>query len=291
MKKTTNGLIIEQLEAAEVKSTLACTRSKSEKYGCCTVTTVDIEDENDARILGRDIGRYITVSTDKAHAVIDSDFEEVTDIIADSIRSFVPDNVKRILVAGIGNKNVTPDSLGPKCIERIIVTRGFESVMPELISDDGYASVSAVSADVFGVTGIESAELISGIAAELNPSLVIVIDALAAQNINRLCKTVQISNTAITPGGGVDNARKEISQRSCGCPVLSVGMPTVMDVQALFMEANCSSEICKLYGDALIAVSAQIESDTNNAAKMIAFSINKALHRDMSTEDILRFLY
>ena len=175
------------------------------------------------------------------------------------------------------------------------MTRGFEKVMPELINDGTYASVSAICSNVFGVTGIESAELIGGIAKMLKPSLIIVIDALASTSVKRLCKTIQLSDTSLTPGGGVDNARGKISPDNLGIPVLSVGMPTVMDVATILSNAGCTEEKARellgQFGDSMIAMPTRIDSATDTAAKLIAFAVNKALHRDMTTEDILRFLY
>ena len=295
MKKARTGFIVETMEAASAAGVTHAARAATVRHGACTVTTVKIESDDDAKLFEREKGTYVTVETDRVYRITDNDFESIVTVLADIMRSLMPKSAGRILIAGIGNRAITADSLGPKCVDRIIVTRGFEKVMPELINDGTYASVSAICSNVFGVTGIESAELIGGIAKMLKPSLIIVIDALASTSVKRLCKTIQLSDTSLTPGGGVDNARGKISPDNLGIPVLSVGMPTVMDVAAILSNAGCTEEKARellgQFGDSMIAMPTRIDSATDTAAKLIAFAVNKALHRDMTTEDILRFLY
>lgn len=295
MKKLRTGLLLETIEAANAANVAHAARADKVRHGACTVTTVKIDNDRDSELFEREKGTYITVETDKVYRITDGEFEDIVDVISNLIRSLMPKKSGRILIVGIGNRSVTADSLGPKCVDRIIVTRGFETVMPEIIRDGTYSSVSAICSNVFGVTGIESAELIGGIADMLKPSLIIVIDALATTSVSRLCKTIQLSDTSLTPGGGVDNARSRISPDDLGTPVISVGMPTVIDVKSILSRAECSDKVIKEglaeYEDSMIAMPARIDSATDVAAKLIAFAINKALHKDMSTEDILRFLY
>lgn len=295
MKKLRTGLLLETIEAASAANVAYAARADKVRHGACTVTTVKIDSDKDSELFEREKGTYITVETDRVYQITDDEFEDIVDVISNIIRSFMPKKPGRILIAGIGNRSVTADSLGPKCVDRIIVTRGFEKVMPEIIKDGTYSSVSAICSNVFGVTGIESAELIGGIADMLKPSLIIVVDALATTSVSRLCKTIQISDTSLTPGGGVDNARSRISPDDLDTPVISVGMPTVIDVRSILSESGCSEKVIKEglseYEDSMIAMPARIDSATDIAAKLIAFAINKALHRDMTTEDILRFLY
>lgn len=295
MKKLRTGLLLETIEAASAANVAYAARADKVRHGACTVTTVKIDSDKDSELFEREKGTYITVETDRVYQITDDEFEDIVDVISNVIRSLMPKKPGRILIAGIGNRSVTADSLGPKCVDRIIVTRGFEKVMPEIIKDGTYSSVSAICSNVFGVTGIESAELIGGIADMLKPSLIIVVDALATTSVSRLCKTIQISDTSLTPGGGVDNARSRISPDDLDTPVISVGMPTVIDVRSILSESGCSEKSIKEglseYEDSMIAMPARIDSATDIAAKLIAFAINKALHRDMTTEDILRFLY
>lgn len=295
MKKIRAGLLIEELELAKTNAGTPID-SKTEKHSECTITYVDIKTTEHAKALNRDIGKYVTIETDKVCRITDNDFESIVNKTAEVIRNMITISERgRILIVGIGNKNITPDSLGPKCIDRIIVTRGLEKTMPEIIGHTGFSSVCAVNTNVFGVTGIESAEITEGIASVIKPELIIAIDALSTSSIHRLCKTIQISNTAITPGGGVNNARKEISSGALEAPILSIGMPTVIDINSFFKKAdisyNKSVEILGDYVDSLIVTPSDIDTATDTAAKLISFSINKALHYDLSTEEILKFLY
>ncbi len=280
MNKARTGLIIESIELASSNHAESKIDSKIQNYNACKVTTVYVKNEQHAKALNREIGEYVTVEFEKAYQITDSDFDIVVDVLAKEISRFTNKHKgNRILVTGIGNKNITADSIGPKSIERIIVTRALENT--EFIANDCFSNVSAISADVFGVTGIESAEIIKGISTVLKPSLIIVIDALATTSLSRLCKTVQISNTSLTPGGGVDNARKQISSKTLDVPMLSIGMPTVIDVASL----------AKTNENNLVAMPIRIDDATDVGAKIIAFALNKALHNGLTTEDILKFLY
>lgn len=285
MKNKRTGLIIESMELASVKSKGDVPSAKTEKYKSCSVTTVVVENEREAKILEREKGSYITVEYGKNYSITDEEFEDVVDVISSKIKLFSDKYFgKRIVVAGIGNRNITADSIGPKSVDRIIVTRALENT--EFISRDCLGNVSAIAADVFGVTGIESAELIEGIAYVLNPALIIVIDALATTSLSRLCKTVQISNTSLTPGGGVDNARKQISPENMNVPIISIGVPTVIDVCHIV-----KNDIATEYDKSLVAMPARIDDATDVGAKLIAFSLNKALHNNLSVNEILKFLY
>lgn len=286
MKK---GLIIEKLETAKAEGIPHSVLSETVTEKGCSITTVEIKTDEDAKKLERDKGSYVTVEMNEVNEITDEDFESIVDTLAKIIKKLVSFCEKdRILIVGIGNKNVTPDSLGPKCIERIIVTRGLEKTMPHLISKDALANVCAICSDVFGVTGIESAELIDGISASIKPQLVIVVDALATNTLSRLCKTVQLSNTSISPGSGVGNERQEISPENIGVPMLSIGIPTVLDLETVLKNEGVKQ---LNFTDGLVVTPMNIQSATDRGAKLIAFALNKALHYDMSTEDILKFLY
>lgn len=286
MKKPRTGLLIEAAEFVENADKNNIPSATVKEYPSCKVTTVDITTDVEAKALDREKGRYITIEFDKTYNINDSEFESVVDVIAKNIRWFTDEyRGKRIVVVGIGNRNITADSIGPKSIDRIIVTRGLENT--EYISRQCFGNVCAFCANVFGVTGIESAELIEGVAKTLTPALIIVVDALATVSLKRLCKTVQISNSALTPGGGVDNARKSISTENVDTPVVSIGIPTVIDT-VVFVE---SDDILGDYAGSLVSMPARIDDATDAGAKLIAFALNKALHNSISTDDILKFLY
>lgn len=286
MHKKRHGLIIESMETAKIGGTSNIPSATVDEYPACKVTTVKVETDDEAAALDREKGSYITVEYDKTYNINDNDFESVVSVITKILRGFTDRHQgERIVIAGIGSRRITADSIGPKTIDRIIVTRGLENT--EFIGDGCFGNVCAVCTDVFGVTGIESAELIEGIARVLEPALIVVIDALATTKLSRLCKTVQISDTSLVPGGGVGNTRERISSDRMEIPMVSVGVPTVIDTALIAGESGALGE----YGDELISMPARIDDATDLGAKLIAFALNKALHYGMSTEDILRFLY
>ncbi len=288
MQKIPSDLMIEQLEMAKMKLPQGV-RNEVRELKYCTVNEVFVENEKGAAYLGRERGRYVTVDTEKSYEIGEPAFEEIADSLATCLREMLK-GFERILILGIGNPNITPDSLGAKAVERLMVTRPLD---PRPAS---FTQVSALAAPVFGVSGVESAELAEGLVQVLKPDAVILIDAMATGRLERLCKTIQLADVGLTPGGGVDNARKEISKRTLGVPVFSIGMPTVVDCRVLLLHAvgedwEKYGENLHPYEESLIATPRQMELATDMGAKLIAFAINKALHGNLSTEEILRYLY
>ena len=141
-----------------------------------------------------------------------------------------------ILVVGLGNHAVTPDALGPQVVEKLQITRHLLSYAPEYLPRETMA-LSAIIPGVLGTTGIESSEIVKGIVDKTNPSVVIIIDALASKSMERISKTIQISNTGIIPGSGVGNSRFAITQKELGVPVIVIGVPTVVGVPTIIEEA------------------------------------------------------
>ena len=279
-------LLIESVEMALSEGLNNIPSAQTINYNNCGVTIVKVETQKEAEVLGREQGNYITVELDKIYKIDDDAFESVVDVVANVLKKFT-DNYrgKRILVVGIGNREITADSIGPKTIDRIIVTRGLENT--ELIGEGCFGNLSALCTDVFGKTGIESAEIIEGVTKVIRPSLVIVVDSLATTKLERLCKSVQISDTSISPGAGVENERKKISSNLLETPIVSIGVPTVISTDLLVEKESRLKD----FSNSLISIPSQIVTATDLGAKLIAFSINKAIHYDLSTEDILKFLY
>lgn len=283
-----SDLMIEQLEMAKMTLPKGV-RNEVQELEHCTVTEVTVDDEEGAALLGREMGRYITIETAKTYEIGEPAFEEIAGTLAEKLSDLLGER-RQILVVGIGNPNITPDSLGAKAVERIMVTR------PLLDRPGAYGIVSAMAAPVCGVSGVESGELTKGLADSVKPDAVVLIDALATGKLERLCKTIQLANVGLTPGGGVDNARQEISQRTLGVPVLSIGMPTVVDCRALLYhvlgeEWEGYADKLHPYEESLIATPRQMEMATDMGAKLIAFALNKAFHSHPSTEEILKYLY
>lgn len=195
------------------------------------VTTVDIVNENGSKAMSRPIGRYITIE------ILDGKDMCVGSMVLESMRDVLTKNIeemikkvenKRILIVGLGNKDVTPDSLGPLVIEEVNVTR---HIIREYGED--IINISAIAPGVMGQTGMEVGEIVEAIVKELDINIVIAIDALAARSINRLNRTIQLTNTGICPGAGVGNNRKELSKKTLGAEVVAIGVPTVVDATTI----------------------------------------------------------
>ena len=164
--------------------------------------------------------------------------EVIAEIVADELRNTISKHVKNtddIMVVGLGNLYVTPDALGPKVVPEIEVTRHILEYMPKVMPEDT-RPVSAISPGVLGITGIETMEILKGVVDNVKPKLLIVIDALASRSIDRISSSIQIADTGIVPGAGVENKRKEISQNTLGIPVIAIGIPTVVDLATVTNE-------------------------------------------------------
>ncbi|WMJ88625.1 GPR endopeptidase [Anaerocolumna sp. MB42-C2] len=195
------------------------------------VTTVTIKDQKGADAMGKPIGTYITIEAPKLGEEDESFHEPITKEIAKYIKQLAGDASKReILIAGLGNREVTPDALGPQVVDNLFVTRHLvKEFGSSFLEENKMGNISAISPGVMAQTGMETSEVLRGIIRETMPKLVIVIDALAARSINRLNKTVQITDTGISPGSGVGNNRKALNKESLGVDVIALGVPTVVD--------------------------------------------------------------
>lgn len=192
--------------------------------------------ENVGREIGKKPGLYYVLDT-KAIKIHDHDelkkCENVlTQIIKEVLRAENITEKSRGLVVGLGNINVTPDSLGPIVIDNVIVTRHMFLLNPEEVSE-GISDVSAIAPGVMGNTGIETYDIIEAVVKKINVDYLIVVDALAARSVARVNKTIQVTNTGISPGSGVGNSRKEISKETMGIPVIAIGVPTVVDAATI----------------------------------------------------------
>jgi spore protease len=204
---------------------------KEKKEGEIKITYVEIDDQG-SEMVGKKPGTYLTIETQSIRQH-DTDAQTKTaNVVAQELERFLEicniDKNASCLVVGLGNRNVTPDALGPETTERIMVTNHLFKLHPEYV-DEGYRPVSAISPGVMGVTGIETSDTIFGIINKVKPDFVIAIDALASRSIDRVNSTIQISDTGIHPGSGVGNKRKDLSKESLGIPVISIGIPTVVD--------------------------------------------------------------
>lgn len=204
---------------------------KERQDGNVKITEVDIDSEHSS-IINKKVGRYITIEFDD---ITDSDNrEEVKKVLKDELSKFI--NINKddlILFVGLGNELSTPDSLGPKCIDNIVVTNHIYEL--DLL-DDNYQRVCSIKPSVLGRTGIETSIIVSSIVKKIKPKCVIVIDSLASSSIDRLNKTIQITDTGINPGSGIGNKRKEISKETLKVPVLAIGVPTVVSALTIISD-------------------------------------------------------
>lgn len=197
------------------------------------VTKVTIKNEDGAKKLGKPVGNYITIDIPD-YTVYDGEImENVSEVVGKTMKALVNmTQDKTALVVGLGNWKVTPDALGPKVVEKIMVTRHLKDVMPEAI-DDSIIPVCAISPGVLGITGIETGDVIKALVEKIKPDLVVCVDALASRRIDRVNKTIQISDTGISPGAGVGNHRMKINEETLGVKVVAVGVPTVVDAATI----------------------------------------------------------
>ena len=235
------------------------------------VTTVDVISNEGAAAIGKPVGRYITLEVNSF--VYDTDiFDGRLDDFADILRALLPENVNSVLVAGLGNVNITADALGVRTGEYILPTRHIINDLKKAFGTDNIMSVASVATGVLGDTGLETAEIIQGVAAQIQPSCVIAVDALAAGSADRLGTTVQFANTGITPGSGVGNHRHEISGKTLGVPVISVGIPTVV--------------LDSRRGENAYVTPREIDRIIQQGAKLIGMGINVTLQQNLTAQDI-----
>lgn len=200
------------------------------------VTTVRIETENGAAVMGKPVGNYITLEAPKMAEADESYHREISGKLMEVLEGCLPEKEEgqSILIIGLGNRNVTPDALGPLVVEHLDITRHLVKEYGKYALDgEADRLVSAVVPGVMGQTGMETVEIVRGIVEETEPDFVIAIDALAARSVRRLNRTIQIANTGIAPGSGVGNHRNAITKETVGVPVIAIGVPTVVDAATI----------------------------------------------------------
>ena len=204
------------------------------------ITTVRIETENGAKAMGKPVGTYLTLEAPNMAAADEGYHREISETLAGFLEKYMKDTEENqekgysVLVVGLGNREVTPDALGPYVVDQLNVTRHIvQEYGRYAVGKGGSRIVSAIVPGVMAQTGMESAEIIRGIVNETTPDLIMVIDALAARSTKRLNRTIQISDAGIYPGAGVGNHRSEIAKDTMGIPVIAIGVPTVVDAATI----------------------------------------------------------
>ncbi len=254
-----------------------------------------VENEQGANNLGKPIGTYITLESEDLRREDESFHQPMMEVLAKHLRQFIGTKTK-IMVAGLGNRDVTPDALGPLVIDNLYVTRHLlsEGIITRSVE------LSAIAPGVMAQTGMESVTILKALVDEIKPELVIVIDALAARDSDRLNKTIQLADTGITPGSGVGNHRNAINKESIGVPVLAIGVPTVISVPTIVNDAmdklvetigkQTTKHVLKKFNEeeryqlACEMVSPYLEKmfvtpkDIDQAVKRISYTISEAIN-------------
>ena len=208
------------------------------KENSMKVTVVQISSEEGVKAMGRPIGTYITMEFPKLLEE-EEELKEMAEVeLAKQLKELLVGKcAEHMLVVGLGNREVTADAIGPLTIDGLLVTRHyFQEESVGVAVGKKYRKVSALVPGVMAQTGMETMELIRGVVEEINPDAVVVVDALAARSPKRLNTTIQLTDTGISPGAGVGNNRKELNEESLGCPVIAIGVPTVLDAVSIATE-------------------------------------------------------
>ncbi len=281
------------------------------------VTRVKILTNKAATLLNKEIGTYITIDVPRDTFDTQEGYEELCKITATELKNLI--HLKKddtVLVVGLGNRNITPDSLGPQVTEGLLVSRHLIAYMPEEI-DQRLVPLCAISPGVLGITGIETSEIIKGVTEKVRPSLIIAVDALCSRKMERINTTIQISDTGIIPGGGIGNKRNAINRDTMGIPVISMGVPTVVDAGTIAsdvidlllkgMSSQASPQLYKvlktvedfdkvsLISEVLtpgefIVTPKEIDTDIKNISSVIANGINIAVHEGIGLDDIDKYV-
>ena len=255
------------LEGAEVRET--------EERGF-RVTTVEIRSPAASKELCKPIGVYHTVTLEPVLRREDAAFASAASLLSALVRDLLPLGASDpVLAVGLGNRAVTPDAVGPRAADSVLATRHLQGQMPENVPI--LRPVSVLAPGVLGATGIESAQMVAALQGPLSPAAVIAVDALACSEPERLCRTIQISDTGIIPGSGVGNAREALNRASLGVPVIAVGIPTVMDIRTVSEEESL---------DGLFVTPRDIDTVVSDFSKLAAYAINLALHPSLSIPDL-----
>ncbi len=257
--------------------------------GIMKISRLHIQSDNASKKLGKPKGKYITAEglplTDNFR-----DVKEQIEALSDEIKPLVPKD-GTILVIGIGNTEITPDSLGPKSADSVLATRHISGEIARSAGLDKLRSVAVLSPGVLGQTGIEVGELILSLIQSIGTSAVIAIDALASRSLSHLGKTIQISDSGISPGSGIGNNRLSLTKETLGIPVIGIGMPTVVDGMTLaadlLEEVNFThNKLPNRYKENLIVTPREIDLLTMRASKLIGMAVNCALQNNYSFEEL-----
>lgn len=250
------------------------------------VTAVEVRTQGAAKRLGKPVGRYVTVDLGPVKRREDAAFRRSAQVLAGQLSKLVPTE-GTVLVVGLGNRRMTPDRLGPLCCDHLLVTNHLVEQLPGQFG--AFRGVAALTPGVLGSTGVESAAVTAAVVEALEPSCVIAVDALAAQELDRLCATVQLSDTGIAPGSGVGNCRQALSRETLGVPVIALGVPTVVEGATLCADLLAAAGVRapeELPGGELLVTPKDIDQRVEDMARLLGRAVSLALQPGLSPEEL-----
>lgn len=286
--------------AGETVSGITVNRKKIKGFDVTLMNVINSDGEN---ATGKPIGRYVTIDVGKIWMSDKRRFSEACEVISHYIEEFVP-NDGSCMLAALGNKSIIADAIGPLTAENFIVTRHIKESDEEIFRAMCLRETICISPGVLGNTGLEAAKIIKGAVLQSNPSFIIAVDSLASRKLSRLATTVQICDTGITPGSGINNARKEISSKTLGVPVIAIGVPTVVDVTTLASDiirnivnrsenghiksyaGKIINEISLNEAENFFVTPKETDHIIKDTSKLIGYSINMALHKGITEAEI-----
>ncbi len=287
-------LAVEAIENHKTAAALPHVRQSDRTLEGFAVHEVRILSEDAAREIGKPQGRYLTLELDALIRREEDAFPRACKALSTLLRELLPHpNDGPVLIAGLGNRMITPDAIGPQTADHVIATRHLVAQSPAIFAD--WRPVSALAPGVLGQTGVETGEVICGVLDRVRPAAVIAVDALAAGRLSRLLHTVQLADTGITPGAGVGNARAALNKETLGVPVIAVGVPTVVDGATLAHEisSQLGQPACEALDDLsqpVMITTRDIDREVADISRMIGYAVNMALHPHLSVADIDLYL-
>lgn len=287
-------LAVEAIENHKTAAALPHVRQSDRTLEGFAVHEVRILSADAAREIGKPQGRYLTLELDALIRREEDAFPRACKALSTLLRELLPHpNDGPVLIAGLGNRMITPDAIGPQTADHVIATRHLVAQSPAIFAD--WRPVSALAPGVLGQTGVETGEVICGVLDRVRPAAVIAVDALAAGRLSRLLRTVQLADTGITPGAGVGNARAALNKETLGVPVIAVGVPTVVDGATLAHEisSQLGQPACEALDDLsqpVMITTRDIDREVADISRMIGYAVNMALHPHLSVADIDLYL-
>jgi spore protease len=286
------------MELKEAAGEIPGVEMKQKTMGEATVTRVTVFSDEGAQKIGKPQGVYITIEQSNLYEKEAQMTDELAACLAHEISTLLGEKkIGSALVVGLGNRDLTPDSLGPRVTEEVLVSRHILSQMPDLI-DERVRSVCVLSPGVMGSTGMETGEVVTAVVQRIRPDLVLVVDALAARSTSRILSTVQVTDAGVAPGSGVGNHRSALTRETLGVPVIAVGVPMVVHASTILRDSmeklmeksgaqfDLSLLLRDMDGANLVVTPVMIDEAVRNVASLVADGINGALQPELTRQEI-----